>query len=361
MSRPVKIIASVVVLALVLGGVAGIAWWTAQSDPNAVETGLYLDGKKVDEPGAMLTIGGREVPFSTYRHYFLLYKSYFEQYYGAGFYDSDPDGDRAHSLKKMVEVQLKNDYAWLDIAAEEGVELDEEDLAEIDATLAEQKETYGAAFGQQLQDMYYLDEANYLEVAKMQALVDKAKSEYQAKLEDENSAKLGEEADKAFQEDNLSAKHILISIDTTAEDQEAAKAEAEAKAQEIYEEIMASEDPAAAFDTAMNEYSEDPGLATNPDGYTFKEGEMVEIFYETTKGLEIGEIAEPVLSESTNYSGYHIIMRMPLTDEAMETNRTTSIGTEISAMVTEKETAVEEGLTVTYPDYYETFTVSDIK
>ena len=361
MSRPVKIIATVVVLALVLGGVAGIAWWTAQSDPNAVETGLYVDGKKVDEPGAMLTIGGREVPFSTYRHYFLLYKSYFEQSYGEGFYDSDPDGDRTHSLKKMVEVQLTNDYTWLDIAAEEGVELDEEDLAEIDATLAEQKETYGAAFAQQLQDMYYLVEANYLEVAKMQALVSKAQSEYQAKLEAENSEKLGEEADKAFQEDNLSAKHILISIDTTAEDQEAAKAEAEAKAQAIYDEIMASEDPAAAFDTAMNEYSEDPGLATNPDGYTFTEGQMVEVFYDTTKALEIGEIAPPVLSESANYSGYHIIMRMPLTDEAMEANRTTAIGTDISAMMTEKETAVGESLTVTYPNFYEVFTATDIK
>ena len=361
MSRPVKYIALILVVAVVLGAVTGIAYWTAKSDPDAPNPGLFLDGKKVEEPPTMLTIGENEVSFSLYRHYFLMFKGYFEQYYGATFYNEDPDGDRAHSLKQMVEVELKNAFTWLSIAKEMGLELNEEDLAEIETTLAEQKETYGTGFAAQLQDLNYLDENNYREVAKLQALVTKAQTEYRAQLETDNNQRLSEEADKAFLEETLRAKHILISVDTAAEDVEAAKAEALAKAEGILAEIRASEDPIATFEDMMTQHTEDPGLAENPEGYTFREGEMVEIFYETTRALAENEISEPVLSESDNYTGFHIILRLPLTDALMEENRTTAIGQALDTLVTERQTAVEETLTITRPDFYGKITADSIR
>ena len=77
------------------------------------------------------------------------------------------------------------------------------------------------------------------------------------------------------------------------------KTAAKEKAEDIYERILAGED----FDTLMHEYSEDPGLATQPDGYTFGKGQMVPEFEEAAYALEIGEVSEIVESDF----GYHII------------------------------------------------------
>ena len=59
----------------------------------------------------------------------------------------------------------------------------------------------------------------------------------------------------------------------------------------------------------MNDYSEDTGLATNPDGYQAVEaGQMVPEFEEASLALEPGEISDIVESDY----GYHIILRLPL-------------------------------------------------
>ena len=57
----------------------------------------------------------------------------------------------------------------------------------------------------------------------------------------------------------------------------------------------------------MNEKSEDTGLATNPDGYTFLPGEMVPEFEDAVSSLKVGEI-DPKIVESSY--GYHLIMRI---------------------------------------------------
>ena len=57
------------------------------------------------------------------------------------------------------------------------------------------------------------------------------------------------------------------------------------------------------FDTAMQEYSEDPGLKSNPDGYTFTRGKMIKEFENAAFDLEVGQVSEPVKSSF----GWHII------------------------------------------------------
>ncbi len=369
MSRPIKIIVLVLAVVAVLAAVTGIAYWTAQYDPDAPNPGLFVDGKKVETPSAMFTVGEYDVPFSVYRHYFLLYKSFFEDAYPEGFYDEDPDGDRLYTLKQAVEMQLTATYAWQAIANQMDVALSEEDLAEIDATLAEQKETFGAGFEQHLTEMFYLDEANYLEVTRLQKLMEKASGEYRSQLEAESGEAWGEEADKLYTEGLLRAKHILITYDPAAEDPEAAKAEALKKAEEIMADIRAAEeggeDLEAAFSAAMTQYSEDPGLETEPDGYVFGPGEMVDVFYDTTLSLQEGEMAaEPVLNET--HGGYHIIMRLPLTEEFLpqeeiDANRTQAIAEKTDAALTEKQQEMLDSLTVTYPDFYDALTAESIR
>jgi hypothetical protein len=63
------------------------------------------------------------------------------------------------------------------------------------------------------------------------------------------------------------------------------------------------------FREMMFEHSEDEGgVFMFPDGYLFREGDMVSEFYEATASLEIGEVSGIV---ETMY-GYHIILRLPI-------------------------------------------------
>ena len=92
----------------------------------------------------------------------------------------------------------------------------------------------------------------------------------------------------------MKAQHILVSF---GEDDEGYE-----KAEKILAEIKAGGD----FDKLMMENTEDPGSFQQPDGYVFKEGQMVEEFYLASLDLEEGEVSEIV---ATAY-GYHIIKKV---------------------------------------------------
>lgn len=95
----------------------------------------------------------------------------------------------------------------------------------------------------------------------------------------------------------ISAKHILVD----AADEES-KPEALAKIKDIKAKLDSGED----FDKLMNEFSTDPGLQTQPNGYTFTKGQMVEPFEKASFALEVGKISDIV---ETDY-GYHVIKRI---------------------------------------------------
>lgn len=111
----------------------------------------------------------------------------------------------------------------------------------------------------------------------------------------------------------IRAKHILIGFPEHADGSEVTadeKAETLKKAEEVLEKVNAGED----FDKLMKEYSTDPSLATQPDGYIFGEGHMVKPFEEAAYALENGEVSG--LVESVH--GYHIIKKLPLDDGTMD-------------------------------------------
>ena len=122
-----------------------------------------------------------------------------------------------------------------------------------------------------------------------------------------------EEIYAAYEEQGAySVKHILlatIDVNTGAALDEATAKDKEAAAAELLERLRASSEPEVLFDELMNEYSEDPGLITNPEGYTFTVDSGVDpAFEQAALALKEGEISE-VLS---GVSGYHIILRLPL-------------------------------------------------
>ena len=107
-------------------------------------------------------------------------------------------------------------------------------------------------------------------------------------------------------------KHILLmTIDQNTNEPlaEDVIAQKKATADDLLAQLRAAEDPIALFDQLMNEYSEDGGLATNPDGYIFDSSDsLVGGFREATLALAVGEISDVV---ETDY-GYHIMLRLPI-------------------------------------------------
>ena len=107
------------------------------------------------------------------------------------------------------------------------------------------------------------------------------------------------------------AKHILIATKDPATGKafdEATVKEKKALADDLLTQIRAAEDPAAKFDELMKKHSDDPGLATAPNGYDAVKGDMVPEFEKAAMALEVGQISDVVKSDF----GYHIIMRLPV-------------------------------------------------
>lgn len=129
-----------------------------------------------------------------------------------------------------------------------------------------------------------------------------------------------EENIRAFRESQgeYKVKHILLaSVDTTTRQplDEQTVADKKSQAADLLEALRASDDPMALFDEYMNTLSEDPGLATNPDGYVFTANTSVDpAFEQAALALEHGQISEVV----EGVSGFHIILRLPLDVNAEE-------------------------------------------
>lgn len=145
-----------------------------------------------------------------------------------------------------------------------------------------------------------------------------------AELYGEQGEKLDESKvlDYAEKNDYVTSAHILIKTTkdvtdddgktTTEELSEAEKAEKLAQAQELADELKAIDDNEKRwerFKELMDEYSEDPGKESFPNGYCFTTNTMVEIYDTTSRELAEYEVSDPV--ESTH--GYHVIMRLPMT------------------------------------------------
>ncbi len=124
-------------------------------------------------------------------------------------------------------------------------------------------------------------------------------------LEHMGEKNLLEDGKDYFLENYWRSKHVLISTD--------GKSDAEkADAKKLAEDILKRAESGENFDKLVEEYSEDPGSKTNPDGYVFTTGEMVQEFEDGTKNTEVGKFC----MVETSY-GYHVIQRLAI-DETPE-------------------------------------------
>lgn len=284
----------------------------------------------VDPNTVLFTVDGIDVTADFYL-YWLAYDCYsidlnYQNMMGTGlnFDEVTPDGMTAGEYLKedarraavtylMIEREAKNNNA--ELTEEQRAQWEEEKAAFIGSVGQE-------AYEQLLQERGISEETfdrvgvmtNYLYENVKQVLVPPLTEE---------------EAEKYRAEQNLyGAKHILLlnadeaadgsvilstgdvpknedgsDFTGTAEEYNAA---ARAKIEDILAQVKAAPDPAAKFDELMHQYSQDTGLESNPDGYTFTpESSFVDEFKNAVYDLEPGEISDVVESSF----GYHILLR----------------------------------------------------
>ena len=228
------------------------------------------------------------------------------------FWSSDIDGKTASQtvLDKALDDVVEFHIYKIE-AEKQGLELSEEDQANIDSQKQSMIDSYGEKmYEAQLKAAGFSDET----FQKLMTLSSYSQKLYEAFTETLNEDEINTEAKDYFNENYLKAKHILISTQNSETGEPLTGEELEAKTatlQEVQNQLASGAD----FDTLVQEYGEDPGMESSPEGYVFTEGEMVQEFYDGAKALEVGAVSEPI---ETSY-GYHIIKREALTDEDYDT------------------------------------------
>ena len=290
---------------------------------------LYTPEEKV------LKVNDKEETWGDY--FYILFtqcgqiEQYFDSmaaYYGMQFHWDEPveeegEGDTyAEAALESVDNLMIQLGALEKFAAENGVEVSEEmrDMIE-----AQKKEDITSALGEEgTEEAFY----EYLEKIHLSRdMYDRIVTQnylYQEsfnRLYGENAVNLPDEAALKFLEDKgyVTAAHILL-LNTDEESgeklDEAALAEKKAELEALVSELRAIEDDTErkeAFLQKVTEISEDPGSARYPEGYTYTAGTMVPEFEAAAEALEDYAVSDVV---ETSY-GYHIILRLPLSPDAI--------------------------------------------
>ena len=351
-----------------------------EAEPVRVETIDYDALYKAYAPDTVIgTIEGREVTWEEYYGWLSFDISQmqstmdqYRMYYGVVYNWSDDIGlgdgrTYADAMTESAEINLKDEYALSMLLEETGRELSEENLASI----AEQKESdiesCGCATEEEFRD--YLQSIHITDGVYEYFIVS---PEYADIIKEEKYGSDGEKIDQAdidnYIEENgyMNVNHILrltMDMNTGEELGEEEKAKKLSEAEDLLAELKKIKDPeklVARFRELKEEYCEDSGKVTNPDGYVFTKGTMVEEFETAAEQLDVYGLSEIV---ETTY-GYHILLRLPLDgDTVIEENDYVepvtikqNVADELfDQMHTEKSDAlelmVEEGFKLNMTDY----------
>ncbi len=267
-----------------------------------------LLGKTDLDNQVLLTVNGLEMNASSVKYATVNCSSYYAP-------QGNPDEATQKTIDDEVEDYFKLNAAVISLAEKNGVGITEKDYQEIIVAQYEQLiGMYGDDIKEIIEAYTYMTPYAYFEAMLYNAYYDKLISAfYGMEGNAQDKAEIIEKAKSEMDGKYVRAKHILIQFPQDAEKDEngnikdSAKAETLAKANSVLEKVKAGED----FDALIAEYGEDPGMTTNPDGYYFTTGEMVEPFEKSAFELEVGETSDLV---ETSY-GYHILLKLPIAED----------------------------------------------
>lgn len=279
---------------------------------------LSMSACQIQDNRAVITVNGEDINPASYGYYLSMVKQQMLSEAGISteedaekFWNTPIDGeDPIETAKEKAKDEIINMTVQYQEAVKSGVELTAEEEQQLKSQIADIVSNLGgrAQYEKQLEEMG-------TNASAFEALYKKSSviSKFEQSLEADGTLSVDEaEVSEYISNNYIKAKHILFAtqnLETGEPYDEAQKESVKQTALNVLEQINDGGD----FDKLMNEYSEDTGLAQNPDGYEFTKGQMVPQFEEASFDLEDGEVSE--LVESTY--GIHIIKRVPfvITDE----------------------------------------------
>ena len=309
---------------------------SAETQEPAAETAVPVEVETLDyealyalhDPAeVVMIVDGKDITWGEYFSWLYMSAMQTEQYfvtmgnYGLPLKWSDAAGEDGSTYADAAiaggENTLRQLMTILGYAESQGVEASQETLDAIQAQReSDKKATVGEEgteedFAAFLHSLYRSEEAyqrsNMANYINLQNYTD---------TYGENGEKVSDDQALSYlvEQGYLRANHILLTtmdLQTGEALDEAAVAEKEAQAQKLAEELQAIQDPeqlVERFRELKEEYDEDTGKTTYPDGYVFLPGEMVAEFEEGVKALTDYGVSQPVKSSY----GYHVILRLPL-------------------------------------------------
>lgn len=226
---------------------------------------------------AAVTVGDFKVSKEMLKAYYTLI-SYLEPYYGKE--------ALAEAVYNEVVYNTAVNYVWRTIDPNCGAT--DETIAEVKANTDSKWAEYGILQAELMRIMSIMDVGAGAYSIMTEAVDDSAVAEF-------------------YKNNYVRAKHILR---TTVDPQTGeSMTDLQKKATFTLMTAIKNElDKGASFDDLIKKHGEDPGVESQPDGYVFTYGEMVEPFEKAAFALEEGKISDII---ETSY-GYHIIKREPL-------------------------------------------------
>ena len=228
-------------------------------------------------------VGEYKVPQVEVEYYYNNVKVYYN--------DEEKSKEAAYNQAMLT-------YKFISVGEKMGMSVTDEDLAQ-------KKQEVINNYGSQRMYDAQLHKANFSEKNMETILRAVLYREQIVEYIDQNEPMTDEDYLQFFEKKYRRAKHVLISTQNLSDEEKAQKKQL---AEEILQRAQSGED----FDSLVSQYSEDPGSASNPNGYVFTDKEMVASFEQAVDSIGIGEFT---LAES-DY-GYHVIQRLAL-DETPE-------------------------------------------
>ncbi len=242
----------------------------------------------------VLTVGGEDVSYDLYRYFYLNYKAENESYTEEELYEKAVDA-------------ISMDIALSLLAESQDVGLNKTEKKSVDDYVEASVANYGGkdAYLKALRKNHLTDEL--FRYFYSQQLLENKLREYMY-LEMNNIIKSDDATVEAdIKENFMAAKQVLIRHDNGQSDE---------KNKSLAEDILKKAQSGEDFDSLIKEYSEDTTAITDYT-YYFTYGQMVEGFEKAVVDTPIGRICDYVAESE---AGYHIIMRMPLDEEYIDTH-----------------------------------------
>lgn len=220
------------------------------------------------------------------------------------------EGKKAIDIAKERALETAiNNIAYISIGEKLDVELSDAEKASISRTKASLVSQYGgnSTYNEFLQSYGLKDDFIDMLCESMvysEKLTERIEAEQP--VTDGDIEQYFAENQESLSAGLMKAKHVLrVTKDTVTQEPYSEEQVAEQKA--LAEDLLQQAQNGADFDTLVQEYSEDPGSATNPDGYVFRDGDMVAEFQDCVESLQPGEIG---FAQSD--FGFHVIQRLPI-------------------------------------------------